>query len=132
MKKILNLAIATGRIEELYAIHKGFVSKIKNEVLSQVRCDDNITEFTLTINNLISIKTKSQPKDSNNTNADIKGKRKQIPGSYQEDKENKAKRPRKILQDTELNVSESSKFKERKCGICNEGGHNTHTCLRGS
>ncbi|CAG8819782.1 44716_t:CDS:1, partial [Gigaspora margarita] len=45
-----------------------------------------------------------------------------IPGSDQEDKENKAKRPRKILQDAELNVSESSKTKGRKCGICNEGG----------
>ncbi|CAG8852155.1 33608_t:CDS:2, partial [Gigaspora margarita] len=47
---------------------------------------------------------------------------KQRTGSDQEDKENKAKRSRKILQDAELNISESSKTKERKCGICNEGG----------
>ncbi|RIB06538.1 hypothetical protein C2G38_2046716 [Gigaspora rosea] len=129
MKKTLNLAIATGRVEELYAIHKDFIGEMENVVKSQVSCDDNIAEFAL---NLIGIKTKGRPKGSNNANVDIKGKRKQIPKSDQDDKENKAKRPRKILQDADLNVSESSKFKGRKCGICNEKGHNAHTCLRGS
>ncbi|RIB27850.1 hypothetical protein C2G38_2159483 [Gigaspora rosea] len=65
---------------------------------------------------------KCRPKGSNNANADNKRKRKQIPGSDQDDKENKAKRPQKILQNADLNVSEFSKPKGRKCGICNEEG----------
>ncbi|CAG8775517.1 23575_t:CDS:2, partial [Gigaspora rosea] len=101
-EKTLNLAIATGRVKELYAIHKDFIGEMENEVASQVSCADNIAE-----------------------------KRKQIPGSDQDDKENKAKRPQKILQDEDLNVSESSKPKGRKCGICNKEGHNARTCLRG-
>ncbi|RIB29181.1 hypothetical protein C2G38_2027931 [Gigaspora rosea] len=73
-EKTLNLAIATGRVKELYAIHKDFIGEMENEVASQVSCADNIAEFALIINNPIVIKTKSQPKGSNNTNADIKGK----------------------------------------------------------
>ncbi|CAG8645384.1 10933_t:CDS:2 [Gigaspora rosea] len=83
MKKTLNLAIATGRVEELYTIYRNFIGKMENEVAS--------------------IKTKGQPKGSSNANVEIKEKRKQISESDQDDKKNKAKRPQKILQDVNLN-----------------------------
>ncbi|RIB22450.1 hypothetical protein C2G38_2295400 [Gigaspora rosea] len=98
----------------------------------QVSYDDNIAKFALTINNPIGIKTKGQPKGSSNANVEIKEKRKQISESDQDDKKNKAKRPQKILQDVNLNVSKSSKPKVKQCSICNKEGHNAHTCLRGS
>ncbi|RIB20915.1 hypothetical protein C2G38_2034822 [Gigaspora rosea] len=131
-KKTLNLAIATGRIEELYEIHKNFASEMEDEVVNKVKNGNNIAEFALTISNSTRVKTKGRPKGSNNVNLDIKGKRKQIPEHNQGVKENKVRRPRKILQDAVLNVSESSKSKERKCGICNRGGYNAHTCSKGS
>ncbi|CAG8715868.1 7521_t:CDS:2 [Cetraspora pellucida] len=107
MKKTLNLAIAMGRVEELYEIHKNFTGKMENEVVNQARNSNNIAEFVLTISNPISVRTKS-------------------------DKENRVGRPQKILKDADLNVSKSSKIKERKCGICNKEGHNAHTCPKGS
>ena len=79
MKKTLNLAIAVDRVEELYEIHKDFVSRIENEAsqneASQVRRDNNIAEFALTISNPVGVKNKGRPKGSNNVNADIKGKK---------------------------------------------------------
>ncbi|CAG8774538.1 10653_t:CDS:2, partial [Cetraspora pellucida] len=103
MKKTLNLAIATGKVEELYEIHKNFASQIETEIVSQVRNGDDNVEFALTVNNPVSVRTKG-------------------------DRENRVGRPRKILQDVDLNVDEPSKHRERKCGICNKGGHNARTC----
>ncbi|CAG8641981.1 hypothetical protein C2G38_2294093 [Gigaspora rosea] len=85
MKKTLNLAIAAGRVEELYEIHKNFIGQIENEVVS--RSGDDYAEFALTINNPVSVRMKGQPKGSNNINSDIKGK------SNQDARENRVGRP---------------------------------------
>ena len=78
MKKALNLAIETGRIEEIYKMHEDLVKQMENEVTQAVQ-GSNITEFAHTINNPISIKTKGRkPKNSSKTNADCKGKKRQI------------------------------------------------------
>ncbi|RIB03901.1 hypothetical protein C2G38_2048894 [Gigaspora rosea] len=104
MKKTLNLAIAAGRVEELYEIHKNFTGQMENKVVS--RSGDDHAEFALTINNPVSVRTKGRPKGSNNVNSNIKGK------SNQDTRENRVGRPRKVLQEVALNVSESSKSKE--------------------
>ncbi|RIB13854.1 hypothetical protein C2G38_2040652 [Gigaspora rosea] len=131
-EKTLNLVIATGRIEELYEIHKNFASKMKDEVVNEVENGDNIAEFALTISNPTSVKTKGRPKGSNNVNLDIKEKRKQIPEHNQGNKKNKVGRPRKLLQDAVLNVSESSKSRERKCVFVIEKGTTHVLVLKGS
>ncbi|CAG8613659.1 12268_t:CDS:2 [Gigaspora rosea] len=99
MKKTLNLAIAAGRVEELYEIHKNFTGQMENKVVS--RSGDDHAEFALTINNPVSVRTKGRPKGSNNVNSNIKGK------SNQDTRENRVGRPRKVLQEVALNVSES-------------------------
>ncbi|CAG8766824.1 132_t:CDS:2, partial [Racocetra fulgida] len=113
IKKILNLVLATSRIEELYKIHKNFTTDIKIEITNKSRNGDNIAEFIFVINNPIEIRTKGQPKESNHVNTNIKGKRKQVFSSNQNN-ENKIRRPRKVLDDVDLNSSKSSKNKRRK------------------
>src|SRR5205085_3411469 len=76
MKKTLNLAIATGRMEELYEVHSRLAKEMEAEIAGQVKNGDNITEFASTISNPIGIKTKGQkPKESNHVKADRKGKK---------------------------------------------------------
>ncbi|CAG8675088.1 5374_t:CDS:2, partial [Scutellospora calospora] len=96
--------IFTTKVEKLYEIHKNFASQIENDIISQVRNSDDDAEFMLTIN------------DS------------QILRYNQGNRKNRVRRPRKILQDIDLNISESSKNRERKCSICNKEGHNARTC----
>ncbi|CAG8763829.1 5724_t:CDS:1, partial [Cetraspora pellucida] len=132
MKKTLNLTIAMSRVEELYKIYKNFIGKIENKVVNQARNSNNIAKFVLTISNSISVKTKDQPKGLNNVNADIKRKKKQIPRHNQDNKENRIRKPQKILKDADLNVSKSSKIKEKKCSICNKRRHNACTCSKES
>ena len=65
MKKILNLAITTGRIEELYEIYEKLGKEIECELVQIVQ-GNNVMEFAYTISNLHSIRTKSQkPKNIN-------------------------------------------------------------------
>lgn len=73
MKKTLNLVIATGRVEELYQIHVKLAKKMEAEIDGQVENNDNITEFTSTISNPISIRKKDW-KPKCNINQKDKGK----------------------------------------------------------
>ena len=136
MKKTLNLAIATGRTEELYKIHLKLAKEMETEIVSQVKNGNDIIEFASTINNPISIKTKGwKPKGFDYINANRKGKKREEFESDQNDKENiiddesyeklLCKKLQKILQDNrsnELTNGESSN--KRTCKICNEKGYN--------
>lgn len=44
MKKVLNLAITTGRVEELYEIHEKFSKELESEMAQTVQGND-VTEF---------------------------------------------------------------------------------------
>jgi len=105
MKKTLNLAIETGREEELYEIHERLTKEMESEITQTIQ-DNNITEFACTISNPISIRKKGQkPK---NVIRDYKGKKRQMVECNQ-NKENSIydndhgelphKRLRKALQD---------------------------------
>jgi hypothetical protein len=84
MKKILNLAIATGRVEELYEIHEKLGKEMEGK-LAQIVQKNDVTEFAHTISNPHSIRTKGRkPK---NVNGIYKGKKRQI-RSDKNDKEN--------------------------------------------
>jgi len=73
MKKTLNLAIETGRIEQLYEIHENLVKEMESEVVQIVQ-GNHIADFAQTISNPIKIITKGRkPK---NMSGD-KGKRRQ-------------------------------------------------------
>jgi len=89
MKKTLNLAIATGRMEELYEVHSRLAKEMEAEIAGQVKNGDNIAEFASTISNPIGIKTKGRkPKESNHVKADRKGKKREASESDLSDKEN--------------------------------------------
>jgi hypothetical protein len=161
MKKTLNLAIATGRTEELYELHMKLAKEMESEIVGQVKNGDNITEFASTISNPIGIKKKGRkPK----YNVDRKGKKKVIE-SNQSNKENSRnsedfghvddrkgkkratseydqnntsceevqhKKVQKILQDNRSNdLTNGETSTKRVCGICNEKGHNARTCAKG-
>ncbi|CAB5383719.1 unnamed protein product [Rhizophagus irregularis] len=65
MKKVLNLAITTGRVEELYEIHEKFSKELESEMAQTVQGND-VTEFAHTISNPLSIRTKGRkPKNVN-------------------------------------------------------------------
>ncbi|CAG8704291.1 5389_t:CDS:2, partial [Funneliformis caledonium] len=59
MKKTLNLAIETGRIEELYKIHDKLIKEMESEV-TQIVQGNETTEFACTISNPISIRKKGR------------------------------------------------------------------------
>ncbi|CAB5342892.1 unnamed protein product [Rhizophagus irregularis] len=134
MKKTLDLAIETGRIEELYELHENLAKELESEMVQIVQGDHN-TEFAQTISNPVRIITKGQKPKNMSGN---KGKRKQIHESTNNKENNIAeelshKKLRKALNtvDEELNVNvdgESSKSKSRRCGTCNQIGHNMRTC----
>lgn len=80
MKKVLNLAIATGRVEELYEIHEKLGKELESEMAQTVQ-GNNMAEFARTISNPLNIRTKGRkPKDN-------KGKKGKI-RSNQGNKEN--------------------------------------------
>jgi hypothetical protein len=84
MKKTLNLAIETGRIEELNEIHEKLAREMESDIAQIVRGND-ITEFACTISNPVSVKTKGRkPK---NVNGMHKSKKRQMIESNQ-NKEN--------------------------------------------
>jgi hypothetical protein len=142
MKKTLNLAIATGRMKELYEVHLRLAKEMEAEIAGQVKNGESIVEFASTISNPIGIKTKGRkPKEFNHAKLDRKGKKREVSESDPSDKENNTnnesheeppcKKPRRTLQDIESNDlidHEISKSKKRTCGICNEKGHNARTC----
>src|SRR5438876_1435985 len=109
MKKTLNLAIETGRVEELYEIHERLAKELESE-MTQIVQGNNLTKFACTISNPINIRTKGRkPKNLSNIYANRKGKKRQIT-SDQRNKENNSgdedheellsnKRLRKALQD---------------------------------
>jgi len=84
MKKVLNLAIATGRVKELYEMHEKLNKELESEMAQTVQ-ENDVIEFAHTISNLLSIRTKGQkPKNANGV---YKSKKRQIRSS-QGDKEN--------------------------------------------
>lgn len=87
MKKILNLAIETGRIAEFYKFHENLAKKLESEIV-QIIQGDHITEFAQTISNPNRIITKGQK--SKNTSGN-KGKRKQMHESNNNKENNIAK-----------------------------------------
>jgi hypothetical protein len=137
MKKTLNLALVTGRTEELYEIHLKLAKEMEAEIIGQTKDVDSITEFASTISNPIGIKTKGRkPKGFDHVNANRKGKKRE---PDQSDKENNinnesfeelpCKKLRKTLQDIRSNdLIDSESSKKRTCRICNEEGHNARTC----
>lgn len=74
MKKTLDLAIETGRIEELYELHENLAKELESEMVQIVQGDHN-TEFAQTISNPVRIITKGRKPKNMSGN---KGKRKQI------------------------------------------------------
>src|SRR5579871_2958811 len=103
MKKVLNLAIATGRVDELYEIHEKLSKELESEMAQTVQGND-VIEFARTISNPLSIITKGRkPKNVNGVN---KGEKRQIRSS-QGNKENNTddedheelshKKPRNVL-----------------------------------
>ncbi|RGB31656.1 hypothetical protein C1646_763805 [Rhizophagus diaphanus] len=58
MKKILNLAIAAGRIDEFYEIYAKFAKEIEDEISEQVISGGNYNDFANTISNPIHIRKK--------------------------------------------------------------------------
>jgi hypothetical protein len=84
MKKTLNLAIETGRIEELNEIHEKLAREMESDMAQIVQGND-ITEFSCTISNPVSVKTKGRK--SKNVNGMYKGKIRQMIKSNQ-NKEN--------------------------------------------
>ncbi|CAB4426215.1 unnamed protein product [Rhizophagus irregularis] len=105
MKKVLNLAITTGRVEELYEIHEKFSKELESEMAQTVQGND-VTEFAHTISNPLSIRTKGQkPKNVNGV-----------------DKVNLE------LNEGAEGEGESSESKSKRCGVCNQEGYNAQTC----
>ena len=105
MKKTLDLAITTGRMEELCEIHEKLAKEMENEVAQAVE-GGNITEFAHTIRNPISVRKKGRkPKNLSNVNANRKGKgKKRVRFNDESNKENSTddegtneKLPRKML-----------------------------------
>ncbi|PKY53695.1 hypothetical protein RhiirA4_472057 [Rhizophagus irregularis] len=105
MKKVLNLAITTGRVEELYEIYEKFSKELESEMAQTVQGND-VTEFAHTISNPLSIRTKGQkPKNVNGV-----------------DKVNLE------LNEGAEGEGESSESKSKRCGVCNQEGYNAQTC----
>lgn len=99
MKKTLNLAIVTGRIDELCEIHEKLAKEMESEV-AQIVQGDNITEFAHTISNPISIRTKGRKPKNLSNDANRKGKKRQIiVGDDENHKELSHKKLRQVLQD---------------------------------
>lgn len=148
MKKTLNLAIAAGRIDELYEIHARFAKEIEDEISEQVINGGNCNDFANTISNPIHVRKKGRkPKDSNQTNTTNKGKKRVISENFNQnkqddsDRENQEKVHKRIcivLRDksNENNtdpglddgMEENSRSNVRKCRVCNQKGHNSRTC----
>ncbi|CAG8724192.1 1521_t:CDS:2, partial [Rhizophagus irregularis] len=115
MKKTLDLAIETGRIEELYELHENLAKELESEMVQIVQGDHN-TEFAQTISNPVRIITKGRKPKNMSGN---KGKRKQIHESTNNKENNIAeelshKKLRKALNtvDEELNVNVDGESKE--------------------
>ncbi|RIB30576.1 hypothetical protein C2G38_2026739 [Gigaspora rosea] len=106
MKKTLDLAIATGRYEELYEIHINLTKKIEMQILTKDShniLDDNSTEFAATISNPIGIHSKVwKPKDTNQNSF------------------------KKVNLGVDNLISQENL--SRHCGICGQVGHNARTC----
>jgi hypothetical protein len=146
MKKTLNLAIATGRTEELYEIHLKLANEMEAEIINQVKNGDNIAEFASTISNPLVIKKKGRkPKDFDRIN----NKKRESPESDRSDAENsreledvntdrnKKKKRKKETPESDQSNKENigsndlingGNSKKRMCGVCNEKGHNARTC----
>ncbi|POG62019.1 hypothetical protein GLOIN_2v1485774 [Rhizophagus irregularis DAOM 181602=DAOM 197198] len=88
MKKTLNLAIAAGRIDELYEIHARFAKEIEDEISEQVINGGDCNDFANTISNPIHVRKKGRkPKDSNQTNTTNKGKKRVISENFNQNKQ---------------------------------------------
>jgi hypothetical protein len=64
MKKTLDLALATGRADELYEMHERLAKGMELELTTRegraIEADDNITKFASTISNPVAVKTKGR------------------------------------------------------------------------
>ncbi|CAB5382763.1 unnamed protein product [Rhizophagus irregularis] len=148
MKKTLNLAIAAGRIDELYEIHVRFAKEIKDQISKQVINGGNCNDFANTISNPIHVRKKGRkPKDSNQTNTTNKSKKRVISENFNQNKQDDSDRKNQekvhkrictVLKD-KLNedntdpglddgMGENSRSNVRKCHICNQKGYNSRTC----
>src|SRR6185436_13027818 len=90
MKKTLNLAIATGRVEELYEVHSKFIKDMEAEIVGQAKNGD-ITKFASTISNPVVTRKKGRKSKNSNLiklNVDRKGKKRMFDDG---DKENSRK-----------------------------------------
>ncbi|CAB5373667.1 unnamed protein product [Rhizophagus irregularis] len=148
MKKTLNLAIAAGRIDELYEIHARFAKEIEDQISEQVINGGNCNDFANTISNPIHVKKKGRkPKDSNQTNTTNKGKKRVISKNFNQNKQDDSDRKNQekvhkrictVLRDKsnedntdpglDDGMGENSRSNVRKCRVCNQKGHNSRTC----
>ncbi|CAG8680211.1 4565_t:CDS:2 [Cetraspora pellucida] len=125
MKKTLDLAIATGRAEELYELYLNLFKKMEIEIATKegqlVEQNDDKNNFISTISNSVNVRTKGRKKhkrekDFNDTSNINKGKRRKVDES-DKDSDYSKKLPNSSL-DEVLNTQASS---SRQC-------HNARTC----
>ncbi|CAG8646817.1 2199_t:CDS:2 [Cetraspora pellucida] len=117
----------TNRTEELYEIYAKLIKEMENKIKSQnsqvITENNKLQEFTCTINNPISIKTKGR------SNKRIKAFNNVM--NILNDKNTKAKTSR-IISDSKNNIldtesisnMEETPVNKKKYGICNLKGHN--------
>uniref|UniRef100_U9U5G7 Uncharacterized protein n=1 Tax=Rhizophagus irregularis (strain DAOM 181602 / DAOM 197198 / MUCL 43194) TaxID=747089 RepID=U9U5G7_RHIID len=132
-EKTLNLAIAAGRIDELYEIHARFAKEIEDEISEQVINGGDCNDFANTISNPIHVRKKGRkPKDSNQTNTTNKGKKRVISENFNQNKQDDILRDKSNEDNTDPGlddgIGENSRSNVRKCCVCNQKDHNSRTC----
>ncbi|RHZ51694.1 hypothetical protein Glove_475g15 [Diversispora epigaea] len=158
MKKTLNLAIATGRVEELYEVHLKLIKDMEAEIVGQAKNGD-IIKFASTISNLVLPEKKAgnckgkkrmfddddkensrKLQDFDRINADREGEKR-----TDQNDNNDANRIEMSESDQDDNNESPAELPHKKprktlhdvtndlsnkrtCGICNEKEYNVRTC----
>jgi hypothetical protein len=121
LKKTLNLAIAAGRIDELYEMHARFAKEIEDEISDQVINRSNCNDFAHTISNPIHIRKKRRkPKDSNQINTTNKGKKRMISENFDQSKQDDSDRE---------NQEKSSEVHKRICTVLRDKSNEDNTSM---
>ncbi|CAG8608969.1 1931_t:CDS:2, partial [Cetraspora pellucida] len=141
LKKALNLAIMTNRTEELYEIYAKLIKEMENKIESQdsqvITENNKLQEFTCTINNLISIKTKGRSRNNMSDTESISNmeetpvnKRKcgicNLKGHNARTCSNLAES--NIVELESANINEKTSTNKQKCRICSLEVHNAQMC----
>ncbi|RHZ82904.1 hypothetical protein Glove_103g199 [Diversispora epigaea] len=124
MKKTLNLAITTSRVEKLYKVYSKFIKDIEIEIIGQTKNENSrkLQDF-----NCINANQESKKRTDQNDNNDV-DRIKMFEPNQDDNNESSAELSHKKFQKTLHNVINNLSNK-RTCSICNEKGHNAQTCL---